>query len=168
MSSEIPYFKKYLDRVRGDLDRVEYLKTQSSDFLEWCESINDASTTILHMDYTWTLREVLNHLTDSERVFSFRALWFARGSNDPLPGFDEKQFSINAGASLIAWPKLIEEFRSVRLASIALFSNLPDNCWRVGGSAAGYDVNVSILCDMIIGHVDHHFTIMRSRLREPC
>ncbi len=124
---------------------------------------SDIDQNVAHAPYTWTLCQVLNHINDSERVFAFRALWFARDAQEPLPSFDEHLFSARAAANEIGWDKLVEEFQSVRAATIALFDNMPSDAWQRGGLAAGYQVNVSMVCRMIVGHVEHHFQIMQAR-----
>ncbi|MEK0426169.1 MAG: hypothetical protein RJB11_2260, partial [Planctomycetota bacterium] len=77
-----PYFEKYLRRVDPSVDPMEQLVSQSEAFVNWASSVDSAQTLVLHDPYTWSLREVLKHICDCERVFAFRALWIARGGND--------------------------------------------------------------------------------------
>ena len=158
-----PYFKKYLAYVDPSIRPIDALEAQASRFLSWCRKVDDSQTLVLHGPYTWTFRQVLNHITDSERVFAFRMLWFARGSQVPLPGFDEHEFSSNALANHLDWQALIDEFRTVREATLSLLSNLPPEAWPRGGTAAGHEVDLSLLFGMIYGHVEHHFKILQTR-----
>jgi len=159
-----PYFEKYLRRVDPSVDPMEQLVSQSEAFMNWASSIDSAQTLVLHDPYTWTLREVLKHISDCERVFAFRALWIARGGNDSLPSFDEHVFLANSSANEASWLDLIEEFSSVRSASLTLFKNLPEPLWHRRGMAAGFELDVRMLHGMIVGHLDHHQSIMRKRL----
>ena len=158
-----PYFKKYLAYVDPAMRPVDELEAQASRFLSWCQRVDVSQTLALHGSYTWTFRQVLNHITDSERVFAFRMLWFARGSQVPLPGFDEHEFSSNASANHLDWQALLDEFRAVREATIALLRNLPPEAWPRGGTAASHEVDLSLLFGMICGHVEHHFKILQTR-----
>lgn len=163
-----PYFQKYLRRAAGHSDPIAELRMQYLEFQSWAESVPFESTTITHPPYTWTFTEVLSHIIDTERVFSFRAFWLARGSSEPLPSFNEHEFARNACARDVGWLKLLEEFKTVRASSLSLFENLPSQAWKRSGTAAGYHMDVTMLCGMIFGHVDHHFEILRSRLESTC
>ena len=159
-----PYFEKYLRRVVPVEDPIEQLASQGEGFLAWAKSISTSETKLTHPPYTWTLGEVLKHLSDCERVFAFRALWLARGSKEPLPSFDENLFLENSAARTTPWEDLIAEYESVRLASITLFKSLPSDAWTNRRTAAGFDVDVNMLYGMIYGHLDHHFSIMKKRV----
>jgi hypothetical protein len=160
---EEPYFAKYLRRSEGAGDLVALLKEQSDRFGAWAVGVSAEAALTLHPPYRWTFCEVLNHLSDCERVFAFRALWMARGAVGELLAFDEMKFAANATANEVPWQKLTEEFLAVRSASICLFANLPSRGWRGSGRAAGFDVDVRMLCAMIGGHFDHHFDILQQR-----
>ncbi|XZE42692.1 DinB family protein [Pirellulaceae bacterium SH467] len=165
MQHEEPYFQKYLNRVVVGAEPVEQLRSQGTGFVRWAERVESASTTVLHTPYTWTVRQVLHHITDTERVFAFRTLWFARGASEPLPSFDEHEFVRRSHANEIDWPQLVDEFQTVRAASVSLFANLSPEDWKRSGRAAGYEMDVSMLCGMIFGHLDHHFEILQRRIR---
>ena len=111
----------------------------------------------------WSIREVLNHINDTERVFTFRALWFARGFESPLPSFDQNVGVAAARADEVAWQELVDEFRALRSATLALFRTLPDEAWARGGVASEKQVSVRALAYMVAGHVIHHVAILRER-----
>ncbi|MFM7516638.1 MAG: DinB family protein [Pirellula sp.] len=163
---EEPYFEKYLRRFDSLADPVEQLWSQGQDFVDWARSVDSDQTSIIHQPYTWTFREVLKHISDSERVFAFRALWIARGSKEALPSFDEHAFLANSSANETPWLELTEEFLSVRQATLSLFRNLPERSWHNRGLAAGFELDIKMLCGMIYGHLDHHINIMKKRLEK--
>jgi len=111
----------------------------------------------------WSIRQVLNHVSDTERAFAFRALWFARGFEEPLPGFDQNIAAAGAEADGISWAAHIEEFRSVRLATISLLRNMPPEAWERRGVASGNPFTVRAVAYIIAGHVEHHIGVVRQR-----
>jgi hypothetical protein len=111
----------------------------------------------------WSIRQSLNHINDTERVFAFRALWFGRGFTEPLPSFDQNVGVNGARADAYSWAKHVSEFRDVRAASLALFLNLPDEAWSRSGVASGNSVTVNALAYIIAGHASHHLAILQER-----
>lgn len=111
----------------------------------------------------WSIRQLLNHVTDTERSFAFRALWFARGFDTALPGFDQNIAASGAGADAVVWTAHIEEFRCVRLSTISLFRNLPPDAWDRTGIASDNPFTVRALAFIIPGHVAHHIRMLRER-----
>jgi len=111
----------------------------------------------------WSIREMWNHVTDAERVFLYRALWFARGFDSPLPSFEQETATRAAGADAIPWAGHIEEFRAVRAATMAFFRHLPADAWKRAGVASGNPVSVRALAYIIAGHAAHHRAILEER-----
>ena len=111
----------------------------------------------------WSIRQVVGHLNDAERVFAFRAFWFARGFDSSLPSFDQDIAVTSAGSDARAWPSLIDEFQAVRAASLSLFNNLPAEAWMRRGTASGNPFTVRALAYIVAGHVAHHVGILRER-----
>jgi hypothetical protein len=106
---------------------------------------------------------VLSHINDTERLFVFRAFWFARGFDAPLPSFDQDGAVASAGADERSWRSHIEEFRAVRSATSAFFSNLPAEGWSRRGIASGNPFTVRALAFITAGHLAHHVRILRER-----
>jgi len=106
---------------------------------------------------------VLNHVSDTERSFAFRALWFARGFDTPLPSYEQEIAAAGAQAHAVSWKAHVEEFRRVRLASISLFENLPAEAWMRTGVASGKTFSVRALAFLIPGHATHHFDLLREK-----
>jgi hypothetical protein len=102
-------------------------------------------------------------VTDTERAFAFRALWFARGFSEPLPGFDSDIAAAGANANKLGWTDLIDEFRQVRVATLLLFRNLSAEAWMRTGIASTYSFTVRALAFITAGHVEHHLRILRER-----
>ena len=111
----------------------------------------------------WTLKEVLGHVVDAERVFSYRALRFARGDATPLAPFDENAWTPNSGARARTLTDLIAELRAVRGATLALLRSLPPGADLRRGTASGREISVRALAWIIAGHERHHFKLIRER-----
>jgi hypothetical protein len=109
------------------------------------------------------MRQVLNHVSDCERLFIARAFWFARGFDTPLPSFDQKISADAARADEFSWASHVEEFRNVRLDTLSFFRNLPAEAWVVRGIASGYSFTVRALAYLAAGHLAHHMAILRER-----
>ncbi len=105
------------------------------------------------------------HVNDTERLFAFRAFWFARGLESPLPSFDQDAAVPLAGADERSWASHIEEFQTVRAATLTLFRNLPDDAWTRRGVASGNPFTVRALAYICAGHVAHHVGVLKDRYR---
>jgi hypothetical protein len=157
-----PYYHAYIQYITtGDI--LGTLETQLAGALTFFRGISDEKSLYSYAPGKWTIRQCLNHLSDTERVFVSRALWFARKFETPLPSFDQEIAVANAGANDIAWPIHIEEFRAVRLASLAFFRNLPADAWMRTGTASGNPFTVRSLAYIIAGHLAHHRKILEER-----
>lgn len=111
----------------------------------------------------WTLKEVVGHVVDDERIFAYRALCVARGETAPLAGFDEKVYAAHADAESRAWGDLLEEYSAVRAATLALLRSLSPSAWRRSGEVNGYAATPRGLAFHIAGHELHHLRIVRER-----
>ena len=127
-------------------------------------TVPEAEFSRRHAPYTWTIKQVLGHLIDGERIFGCRALRFARGDRAPLPGFDENPYVELGDFDRRSPADLLSEFDIVRHSHLFLFANLSAEAWDRRGVASGYDVSVRALAYIMVGHVRHHLTIVRKRL----
>jgi len=157
-----PDFFKYIDRVPGD-DVVAVLEHQMGETLAFLSGISEEQSLHRYEPGKWSIKQLLNHLNDSERIFLFRALWFARGFPDPLPGFDQDIGVNGAGADEVLWAAQVEEFRSIRLASLAFLRHLPADAWLRSGIANDSLATVRAIAYIVAGHVDHHTAILKER-----
>lgn len=156
------YYSKYIDRV-PDGDIVGILESQLDEVLALSRTISGERSLHRYAPGKWTIREVLSHISDTERVFAFRAFWFARGYDTPLPDFDQEIAAGSAGADEVSWERHMEEFRHVRLATLWLFRNLPREAWTRRGVASGNRFTVRALASIAAGHAAHHISILRER-----
>ena len=111
----------------------------------------------------WSIRDVVGHLNDTERLFVMRAFWFARGFDTPLPSFDQHIAVLSAGAETRTLRSLVDEFQSVRSSTLTFFQNLPDEAWMRRGIASDNPFTVRALAYIGAGHVIHHLKILRER-----
>lgn len=154
------FYAGYVARVPpGDL--VEILETQIDETHDLVEGLSDAEADYAYAPGKWTVKEVLGHLADSERVLAYRALRFARTDATDLPGFDENAW-VPPGSFGDRTPEsLAEELRSVRAASVHLFRGLPAEAWTRTGTANGAPVSVRALACIIAGHeLQHRSTLV--------
>ena len=156
------YYFTYINQVEGD-QIAATLKTQLGESLALFGQISEEHSLHRYAADKWTIRQVLNHITDTERAFAFRALWFARGFDSPLPGYDQNIAAAGAQADRIPWSAHIAEFRAVRASSIALFDNMPEEGWSRRGIASGNPFTVRALAYITAGHLAHHVRILRER-----
>jgi DinB superfamily len=156
------YYYTYIDQVpAGDIRQV--LSSQLDDVVAVLGGISEEKSRHRYAPDKWTIRQLVSHLNDTERVFSFRAFWFARGYETPMPSFDQDLAIALAGADERSWQSLIDEFRSVRSATVDLFHHLPDAAWSRRGIASDNPVSVRALAYITAGHVAHHLRILRDR-----
>ncbi len=113
----------------------------------------------------WTVKQVVGHIADAERVFTARALRFARGDATPLPSFDENAYVAHAGFEDRPLAGLIDDFAAVRHATVRLFRSLPTEAWDRRGLASGKEISVRALAWITAGHELHHRRILEQRYR---
>jgi uncharacterized damage-inducible protein DinB len=157
-----PYYFTYIGQAPGS-DVLAVIESQLDECLRFFSTIPEDKSLQRYAEDKWSIRQVLNHVSDTERAFAFRALWFARGFETPLPSYDQTVASAGARADAIPWAAHVEEFKRVRLASISLFENLPAEAWMRSGIASDHLFTVRALAFIIAGHVTHHCRIVRER-----
>jgi hypothetical protein len=156
------YYFRYIDLVTSD-DIVPALENQMGEMLQFLSVISEEQSLHSYAPGKWTIREVLNHVNDGERVFAGRGFWFARGFNDALPSFEQDVAVQHAHANNTSWADLVEEFKIVRLATISLFKSLPEEAWDRTGVASDNPVSVRAIAYIIAGHVAHHIGVLREK-----
>ena len=157
------YAQTDIARVRGD-DAVDALAAQGRETRRVLGSIGERTAAgLTYAPGKWTLKEVVVHLADDERIFAYRALCVARGDPAPLPGFDEQDYVRNAGFERRTLADLIVEFDSVRQATIVFGSSLTPDAWLRRGTVNGYEASVRGLLFHVAGHELHHMEIVRER-----
>lgn len=156
------YYSNYIDRVTSN-DIVAVLTTQFDETVRFLSGISEQQSLQRYAPDKWSMRELLGHVNDTERVFMFRALWFARGFKDSLPSFDQEIGFKAADSDKASWASHIDEFRAIRSATLAFFRNLPDDAWLRSGIASDSPVTVRALSYIVAGHLSHHMNVLRER-----
>jgi len=157
-----PYYFTYIDRIDSE-DIIGVLEEQHEEMPRLLAGVSEDKSLYRYAQGKWSIREVLNHINDTERVFVSRALWFARGFDTPLPSYDQNICVPAARADEFSWASHVAEFRAVRQATIAFFRNLPEDAWLRTGVGSGNPFTVRSLAYIIAGHAAHHNTILQER-----
>lgn len=157
-----PYYSKYIVLVQGD-DVLPDLRAQLAEMDPLLRGISEARALHRYAPGKWSVKEVLVHVSDCERVFAHRALRFARADTTPLPGFDENAWVPATNADRRPIAEIVDELRAVRAASLALFGSLDAEALARRGEANGKSISVRALAWIIAGHTRHHATLLRER-----
>ena len=144
-------------------DVLAALAQQSSDTQKLLASIDDARAAFRYADSKWSVKEVVGHVVDAERIMGYRALAIARGEAKSLPGFDEQEYVRNAGFDAWRLGDLAEAYALGRRANLVFFNNLPHEAWDRRGSANDTPVTVRALAFIIVGHERHHLKVLKER-----
>jgi len=161
-SEAAPYYSRYIDLIPSD-DIVTTLTKQLNETSQFLSTISEEKSLHQYASDKWTIRQVLNHVNDAERVFLHRAFWFGRSFPDPLPSFDQDISVVVAQGNNVAWKDHVEEFRNVRQATLSFFKNLPEEGWSRSGVASDNPVTVRALGYIIAGHVEHHRKVIQEK-----
>jgi hypothetical protein len=149
--------------VMGD-DIVAILRSQALETLSLFGDLGEERVrSLTYAPGKWTIKEILGHLADDERIFTYRALTLARGDSAELPGFDENAYVRLAEFEACSLADLLAEYQSVRESSVSLFSGLPQSAWLRRGMVNGYVASVRGLAFHIAGHELHHHRVVRER-----
>jgi len=146
-----------------DGDLLETLESQIKDTVKLLKTVDEKKSRYRYAPDKWTVREVIGHLTDSERVFAYRALRFARSDATPLPSFDENEWAKASNADSRPLPELVAELSAVRAATLTLFRGFTDKEFARAGIASGNPITVRALAYIVTGHERHHVRILRER-----
>jgi hypothetical protein len=150
-----------------EVDIFAAMRSELAQTMALLKRIADQEATVCHPPYTWTIKQVVGHLTDCERIFGYRALRFARGDATPLPGFDENTYARAAESDRRPLGDLAAEFEALRNSHLWLFQNLPATAWMKRGNSNSDEVSVRAIAYIIVGHERHHTAILRRRLANP-
>ncbi|NRB50495.1 MAG: DinB family protein [Saprospiraceae bacterium] len=157
-----PYYQTYVGKV-GEGNILSILEQQEAEMASFYESIPEDRWEYRYAEGKWTPKEVLLHIIDAERVFSYRALRVGRADTTPMPGFDQDPYVETSAANDRTPASLIAEYRAVRQATLALFKNLPASAWDQLGTASDSPISPLALACIIAGHEIHHSMITKER-----
>lgn len=156
-----PYFSTYINTVSENV--LGELEHQANSFSEFLKSISEEKANYAYAEGKWTIKELVGHLIDTERIMTYRALRIARNDTTPLPGFDENEYVINACFNESSLANLAQEFADVRRANMYFFNSLNENELNRMGIASNKTVSVRALVYVIAGHINHHKNILVER-----
>lgn len=157
-----PYYRKYIDLV-PDGDVVATLRADGAEAAALLRRVSDAQAGHRYAPGKWNIKEVISHVTDTERTFAFRAFWFARHGPGELGSIDPDPFVAEAFVDRRSFASLVDEFEAVRAASVALFASLAPEALTRAGIASGHRVTVRVLPFLVAGHERHHRALLRER-----
>jgi hypothetical protein len=161
-SEHVPAYAEYVASVRGD-DAWPALASQLDDVERALGTLPEERALHRYAPGKWSVKQVVGHVADNERVYAYRALCFARGDPSPLPNFDENVCAENGGFDARPLRSILEELRTVRAATLSLYGGIDGEALARVGIARGNPVSVRALAWIAVGHVNHHLRVLRER-----
>ena len=156
------YYFKYISLVpRGNI--VDTLRAHGDETLAVLRAVPEERARHRYAEGKWSIREVVGHINDTERLFAMRAFWFARGFDSPLPSFDQEIAAANGASAEASLASYVDEFSALRASSIHLFDHLTPDAWLRRGIASDMPFSVRALAYIGAGHVMHHMNVLRER-----
>ena len=156
------YIQRYLDLIPTE-NWLEELKKVGEKTISLYSYLTEEQSKFAYAEGKWTLKEVLLHLSDTERVFQYRILAFARGEKSELPGFDEENYAANSFANERSLESLLKEYQLVRKSSQILLETLNPSVLSNIGTANRNQISVETICQLIVGHNIHHLNVVEER-----
>lgn len=156
------FFDRYINLVE-DIDLLEALETHSPDAIFSELGLLEALKDSVYAPGKWTVKDIIQHCIDTERIMSYRALRFARNDQTPLPGFEENDYAQNTQASERTLEDLLDEYEIVRAATLAQFQNFNELMLQRSGQASKSVISAGALGFMLVGHAIHHKNVIRER-----
>lgn len=156
------FYTGYIGLV-PDGDYVSILNNQEKDLVTIFLSLSEEQALSRYAPGKWSLKEVLAHITDTERIMSYRLLRIARGDTTDLPGFDQDIFIANASFDEVAITDLIKDFQAVRKATLALLPTISEAAWARLGTANTFTISARALAYVIVGHAQHHLNMVEQK-----
>lgn len=157
-----PFYAGYVQRVPDDADLIGLLSQQPDDLQTLLLNLSDEQASTRPAPGEWSVKEVLGHIADSERVFAYRALRIARGDQTPLPGFEQNDYVSATDFNIRSPGDILEEFTLQRRSNVLLVRSLTDEEINRRGIASGNPISVRALLHILAGHVEHHLESLRT------
>ncbi len=158
-----PYYENYYRHVSRDRHILDALTAQKDEVLQLLSGLTPEQQDYSYAPGKWTVKEVIGHCVDTERIFSYRALCFARGEQQNLPGYDENLFTAAGRFNERSLESILSEFRSLRESNLVLFNSFSEEDMLKGGVASGYNNAVNSIIYVLAGHLQHHVSILKER-----
>ena len=156
------FYSRYIDKSKG-ANLLDILDDSRKKLKKLLQRLSEEQAEFRYADGKWSVKEVVGHMTDTERIMNYRALTFARGDSHELPGFDQNSYVEAANFSDLPLANLLAAYNAVRSSTIALFSSFTDDMLLAKGSASGSEFSVRALGFVIAGHEIHHLEILREK-----
>ena len=157
------YYHTYVNQLPEQGDVFDFLEIQATELQNLLSSLDDARAEEAYAEGKWTIKELFQHMLDSERIFAYRALCIARGESASLPGFDENMYAETSEANTRRLSDMLEEYNLVRKSNLYLFRSFSEEVLANIGTANNKEIKLSALIYVIAGHELHHINILKSR-----
>jgi hypothetical protein len=156
------YYERYVSLV-GETDIVGAMRAQLDEIEKVFGALTKEKSLHTYAPGKWTIKQIIGHLTDGERIFAYRALRISRADSTPIEGFEQDGYIENARFNEMKLKDLVEELTLSRKANLILFENLTEEAWSRTGTASGVPVSVRALAYIMVGHIRHHLKILREK-----
>lgn len=156
------YFQRYIDQV-PEQDLKLAFANQSKVIKDFLPTISEEKSKHAYAEGKWTIKEILQHMIDTERIFNYRALCFARGEKTSLPGFEENDYAANSNANQRSWNELVTEFNSLRESTQMLYDSFTEEALSTTGTANNNPLTVASIGFISVGHFYHHKKVIEER-----
>jgi hypothetical protein len=157
-----PFFQPYISMV-GNMEINRKLKNQLNAIDDFFVDIPEEKRDFAYAEGKWTIKQVLSHMIDTERIMVYRAMRFSKSDTTELPGFDQDAYVANTNLDAVNYNDLVDEFLVLRQAHLYFFKSLNDADCKKKGTSNGYSISVGALLYIIAGHADHHIKIIKER-----
>ena len=155
------YYQKYIASIHEDA--LPALQTSYGTTMAFLETIPARSADYRYAPGKWSVKQLLIHITDAERIYTYRALCIARGETQSLPGFDEDTYANNSYPEEREWEQVVQDFKAARLSSIELFKGFAPTVLQQTGIANGLRVTPALIGKIMAGHCQHHIEVLKER-----
>lgn len=162
LSKVASFYHNYINLITHD-DIVTAFKTETPKLIKFIDGIPASKQDYRYADGKWSIKELLQHMIDAERIFCYRALRFARKDTTPLSGFDENNYAANAKTENRKWDELVDEFKTVRKASEYMFCSFDEEQLNSTGISSNNSISVLAIGYIVVGHTLHHTNILKER-----
>lgn len=158
-----PFYADYIQRASAREDMLTALSAQPDEMKSTLENLSDSQARFKPGPGEWSIKEIISHLTDGERVFSYRLLRISRQDKTPLPGFEQNDYVRMSGADELPLADLLAEFEFLRRANTLAIRNMTEKATLQVGTASGAPVSARALIYMLVGHVEHHMASLKEK-----
>lgn len=158
-----PAFARYVSRSSAMADPLSELTAQQARVVARLSPLDEDRAGYRYVPGKWSVKELINHLSDAERVFAYRMLRIGRGDGTPLPGFEENDYARAAQSDRRPFTDVVGEWTTVRSGTAALAASLPEPAWAHVGTSNGAPMSVRALLYIVLGHTEHHLAVLADR-----